>query len=216
MFRVNRPAAEADNHVIAAPLIVAAVMMYGQRRASIIVAPTLCRTQGFLRVPATAVNKRYATKKLRIDYAHVGLMDVADRTLWIARRRMGSHPARVSHARMIVGGSDTTGAERKDRFFCYWFHTPGSGDGPVHGYPIEWNEGHLMVRLDPNWDYRGQKLLRPVDSTRIERNIDQQFAWGRFIFEAYLAAEPGFPLSWHLIGPRPVDSMFHIQRVESL
>lgn len=162
----------------------------------------------------TRIDQRYATRKLRTDYAHVGLMDVADRTLWIARKRLGANPSRVSHARLIQGGDNHAGVPEKDRFFCYWFHTPGDGEGPVQGYPIEWSEGHLMVRLDPNWSYPLQQLLSPVDTARIERNIDQQFKWGQHIFEAYAAARPRFPVSWHLIGPRPVDSLFYVQRYE--
>ncbi len=162
----------------------------------------------------TAIDKRYATAKLRTDYAHVGLMDVTNRALWIAKKRLGNNPSKTSHARMLCGGSDTTSVADKDRFFCYWFHTPNTGDGPVHGYPIEWTEGHLMIRLDPTWDYRNQRLIRAVDTTRLERNIDQQYAWGEYIYNQYAEACPKFPLSWHLIGPRPIDSLFYVARYE--
>ncbi len=163
---------------------------------------------------ASRINRKYATDRLRSDFAHVGLYDVTERIVWIARRRMHVNPIKLSHARMITGGTNTTGVADKDRFICYWFHTPGTGDGPVHGYPIEWDEGHLMVRLDPNWNYLRQELIRSVDTARIEHNIDQQFKWGQSIFRMYCELHPKFPLSWHLIGPRPADSMFYIERVE--
>ena len=160
-------------------------------------------------------NLRYCTEKLRADNAHVGLYDVQARKTWIARRRLGVVPIRISHARMLRGGSDTTSVADKDHFMCYWFHTPGSADGPVHGYPIEWEEGHIMLRLDPNWKYQSQSLIRQSDTSRIERNIDRQYGCGQKLFDQYKALNPKFPLSWHMIGPRPADSMFYIERVES-
>lgn len=162
------------------------------------------------------INKRHATDRLRTDYAHTGLFDTNNRGLWIARRRFNVTPIRVSHARLLIGGSDDTGVAEKDRFLCYWYHTPHTGSGLLHGYPIEWEEAHLMVRLDPTWDHRNQKLLRPTaDPHRVERNREQQYRWGQLIFEAYAALGPRFPLSWHLIGPRPADSMFYIRRIEA-
>jgi len=84
----------------------------------------------------------------------------------------------------------------------------------VHGYPIEWDEGHLLIRLDPNWSYHAQKFIPSTDTAKIERNIEQQYEVGKRIFEAYCVKKPKHPLSWHMIGPRPADSMFYIQRVE--
>lgn len=160
------------------------------------------------------INRAHCTDKLCVDYAHVGLFDVPDRKLWIAKQKFGVVPVRVSHAKLLVGGTQDTSTADKDRFICYWFHTPGTGEGYVHGYPIEWDEGHLLIRLDPNWDYRTRRFIPPTDPARIERNIDQQYTWGRRIFEAYTELRPPFPLSWHMIGPRAADSMFYIQRVE--
>lgn len=160
------------------------------------------------------VNKRYCTDHLSVDYAHVGLMDVVNRTIWIARKSWRIKPIQISHARMLEGGTNTTSVAAKDRFICYWFHTPNTGEGLVHGYPIEWDEAHLMVRVDPSWNYLSQELIPRTDTARIEKNIDQQYAWGRAIFEAYTSMKPKFPLSWHLVGPRPADSMFYVERVE--
>jgi hypothetical protein len=160
------------------------------------------------------INRKYCVDAVRADYAHVGLYDVRERRAWIARKRWGVVPVRLSHARLLVGGTSDTSTADKDRFVCYWFHTPGTGEGFVHGYPIEWDEGHLMVRLDPNWNYLTQTFIPSSDTAKVEKNIEMQYEWGRRLFEAYIASSPAFPLSWHMIGPRAADSMFYIQRVE--
>lgn len=160
------------------------------------------------------INKQFSTDKLRVDYAHVGLYDVADRRLWIARKRWGIVPVRISHARMLIGGTQTTSTADKDRFICYWYHTPGTGDGFVHGHPIDWSEGHLLIRSDPNWNYTSRTFIPNTDTAKIEKNAKQQYNVGRRIFESYAAKKPEFPLTWHLIGPRVKDSIFEIQRVE--
>jgi hypothetical protein len=161
------------------------------------------------------VDKRYAADRCRADYAHVGLYDVSDGRVWIARKRLGSTPIRMSHAQLLVGGSHDTSVADKDRFVCYWYHTPNTGDGPVHGFPIDWSEGHLMIRLDPNWDYQAMKLVPSTDERRLEANIDRQYRWGKRVFDLYVAQRPRFAISWHLIGPRPVDSMFYVERAEA-
>ncbi len=160
------------------------------------------------------INKAYSTDKVRVDYAHVGLFDVTQRQIWIARKRWGTSPVRVSHARLLQGGTQDTSTADKDRYICYWFHTPGTGEGFVHGYPIEWDEGHLLIRLDPNWNYLTKTFIPPADTAKIERNIEQQYKWGESIFNSYASKKLAFPLSWHMVGPRAVDSMFYIQRVE--
>ena len=162
-----------------------------------------------------AINRTFCTDKVRVDYAHVGLYDCQTRQLWIARKRWGVLPIRVSHAKLLVGGTQDTSTADKDRFLCYWFHTPNTGEGYVHGYPIEWDEGHLLVRLDPNWDFRTRSFIPNTDTARIEKNIEQQYAWGRFIFESYISKKPRFAMSWHMVGPRAADSMFYVQRIEA-
>ncbi|MAE60061.1 MAG: hypothetical protein CMJ49_01765 [Planctomycetaceae bacterium] len=192
--------------------MLSASRVLGQRRGRIIAFPF---TVGSTHVPTQRrINSRYCTAKLRADYAHVGLHDVKSGETWIARRRLGVVPIRISHARMLHGGSDTTSVAEKDHFLCYWYHTPGTGEGPLHGYPIEWEEGHLMVRLDPNWNHQKQALIRQSDTAKVERNIDRQYVLGQKLFDQYVALGPKFPLSWHMIGPRPADSMFYVQRVE--
>ena len=78
----------------------------------------------------------------------------------------------------------------------------------------EWDEGHLMIRLDPNWDYQSCTFIPNSETAKVEKNIEQQYQWGQRIFDLYLAQKPKFPLSWHLVGPRASDSMFYIHRHE--
>ena len=151
-----------------------------------------------------------------MDYAHVGLYDVDGSSVWIAKKRIGGvKPIRMAHAQLLVGGTREGSVADKDRYLCYWFHTPNTGDGPVQGFPIEWTEGHLMVRLDPNWDYQKMKIVPSSDERRVEANIDRQYRWGKKIFDWYVEQNPAYPVSWHLVGPRPVDSLFYIERYEA-
>ncbi|MEE9405300.1 MAG: hypothetical protein V3V20_10425 [Algisphaera sp.] len=163
---------------------------------------------------ARSINKTYCSAKISTAYAHVGLFDVESSSLWIAKKRWGMDPSKISHARMLKGGSTAGGVADKDRFICFWFHTPNSGEGPVHGYPIEWDEAHLLIRLDPNWSYSTQTFIPNTDTRRVEKNTDQQFAWGEKIFDAYLKAGLKHATSWHMVGPRAADSMFYLRRVE--
>ena len=160
------------------------------------------------------MNKTYGTRKLSTTYPHVGLFDVADRSLWIAKNRWRMSASQVSHARLLQGGSNDSSTADKDRFVCFWFHTPDSGEGPLQGYPIEWAEGHLIVRLDPSWSHSQQAFIPASDTRRIDRNLDEQFRWGKLIFQAYLDAEPAFPLSYHMVGTRATESMFYVDRAE--
>lgn len=168
----------------------------------------------------SVINKSYATQKLSAGYPHVGLFDVQSRELWIARKKWGQNPGRVSHARLITGGTNETGVADKDRFLCYWFHLPDlknthfHGTSGVHGYPIEWHEAHLLIRQDPNWDMVNQTLIKSTETRKIEKNIDQQYAWAELVFAQYKQLERKFPLSWHFIGPRATDSMFYVERIE--
>ncbi len=165
---------------------------------------------------ALSINTHYCTDDLRVDYAHVGLYDVQEARLWIARKRLLGTPAiRISHARLLTGGSQESSTADKDKFLCFWYHTPNTGEGYVHGYPIEWEEGHLLIRLDPNWNYQTRQFIPTIETAKIEHNIEQQFKWGRRIFETYASRKPAFPISYHMIGPRAADSMFYVQRIEA-
>ncbi len=163
------------------------------------------------------INRRYCTDKITATYAHVGLFDVDDQKLWIAKKRGWGQTStiQISHARLLTRGTGETSTADKDRFVCTWFHPPDSGQGYVHGHPIEWSEGHLLIRLDPNWNYLTRSFVASTDTAKVEHVTEQQFEWGKKILDAYLALKPPFPLSWHMIGPRPTDSMFYIQRFEA-
>lgn len=162
------------------------------------------------------IDTRYATDKLRVTYPHVGLFNVLTGDIWVAKKKglLSINYGETSHAQLFKGGTPGTSVEAKDSFVCFWFHTPGSGSGPIHGYPIEWDEGHLMVRLEPQWSYTSLQMIPSVETAKIEKNIDQQFDWGQKLFKRYVEAKPKFPLSWHLMGPRPADSEFYIERHE--
>ena len=155
----------------------------------------------------------------------MGLYDIASRDLWIAKKKLGQDPSRVSHAKLLSAGGGNMASAEKDRFLCFWFHHPSSAPTQalgsvatasmaVHGYPIEWNEAHLLVRLDPTWDIAQQCLVKSTDTRKIDKNIDQQYAWGEEIFKHYREVKGKDPLSWHLVGPRAQDSMFYVERVE--
>lgn len=176
-------------------------------------------------MPGPSLNKTYATKRLSTAYPHVGLLDVTERQLWIAKKKMGQDPSRVSHARLLTASAGHAASADKDRFLCYWFHHPdnapqqtlgsvATASMSVHGYPIEWQEAHLLVRLDPTWDIAQQCLVKSTDTRKIDRNIDQQYAWGELIFNSYKALSNDHPLSWHLVGPRAKDSLFYVERYE--
>lgn len=161
-----------------------------------------------------SINTHYCIDRVRIDYAHVGLYDVAERKVWIARKQWGVVPIRVSHARLLQGGSNDTSVADKDKFLCFWFHTPNTGEGYVHGYPIEWAEAHLLVRIDPNWNYQTCQFIPSTETAKIDRNLDMQYKWGELLFKTYTDLKPKFPISLHMIGPRATDSMFYVQRSE--
>lgn len=176
-------------------------------------------------MPGNTINKSFATSKLTTAYPHVGLLDVAQGAIWIAKKKIGQDPSRTSHARLLTAAAGHTASADKDRFLCFWFHHPDSAPTQalgsvatasmaVHGYPIEWSEAHLLVRLDPTWDIHKQEIIKSTDTRKIDRNVDQQYEWGQSIFNHYRGLKNDHPLSWHLVGPRAKDSLFYIERVE--
>ena len=84
--------------------------------------------------------------------------------MWVCKPLAGQ-AIRTSHARLITGAENATSTVWKDRFLCFWFYTPHTGEGYIQGYPIEWEEGQLLVRIDPNWDYDRQQLIPPTWKT---------------------------------------------------
>ena len=169
---------------------------------------------------------------LRSDYPHVGLLDVRDRTLWIARRTIGlgawlgvsrrgeNRPDRISHARMLRGGTNTTSTANKDRFLCYWYHTPDSPDEsalmPLRGQPINKTEAHLLIRVDPTWNYSECAFIPRSETRRIASSLRQQHRWAAMIFAAYANTQPAppYPLTYHIISERPDDAVPCVERFD--
>jgi hypothetical protein len=130
------------------------------------------------------VSARLCTNRFNGKYPHVGLYDVRQRIIWVCKP-LGGQAIRTSHARLITGADDATSTVWKDRFLCYWFYTPNTGEGYVLGYPIEWDEAHLLVRIDPNWDYDRQQLIPPELEDQANANLERQFKHGEHIFNFY-------------------------------
>lgn len=161
------------------------------------------------------VNTRLCTKKFNGAYPHTGLYDCRDRQVWICKP-LGGQAIRTSHARLITGADNATSTARKDWFICFWFYTPRTGEGDVLGYPIDWEEGHLLVRIDPQWDYDRQRLIPPELEDQINNNVDRQIKHGEHIFEFFRGCRLKYPVSLHLIAQRAADSLFYVKRMEAL
>lgn len=159
------------------------------------------------------VNARLCTDKFKGGYPHVGLFDCRERKTWIARPLSGQ-AIRTAHARLITGAGNSTSTVWKDRFLCFWFYTPGTGEGFIHGYPIEWDEAHLLVRIDPQWDYDRQRIIPAELKDQIDANLERQFKHGERILEFYRTAKLDYPFSLHFIGQRAAESQFYVRRVE--
>jgi hypothetical protein len=160
------------------------------------------------------VSTKFCTDRFSGKYPHVGLYDVTERKVWVAKPLSGQ-AIRTSHARLITGAENATSTVWKDRFICFWFYTPNTGEGYVHGYPIEWEEAHLLVRIDPNWDYDRQKLIPPELEDQVNANLERQIRHGERIFEFFKASKLAYPFSLHYVGQRATDSIFYAKRVEA-
>jgi hypothetical protein len=161
------------------------------------------------------VSTKFCTDKFNGKYPHVGLYDTRDRKVWVCKPLAGQ-AIRTSHARLITGAENAVSTVWKDRFICYWFYTPNTGEGLIHGYPIEWDEGQLLVRIDPQWDYDRQKLIPRELEDQINENLDRQHKHGERIFDFFCKLKLGYSFNAHFIGPGATDSMFYIKRYESL
>ena len=159
------------------------------------------------------VSTKFCTDKFNGKYPHVGLYDCRERKVWVAKP-MNGQAIRTSHARLITGADNATSTVWKDRFLCFWFYTPGSGEGYIQGYPIDWEEGHLLVRIDPNWDYDRQRLIPPELSDQTNANLERQFKHGEKIFDFFKLTKLSYPISLHFMGQRATDSLFYVKRVE--
>ncbi|MGA2499463.1 MAG: hypothetical protein ABSH20_17115 [Tepidisphaeraceae bacterium] len=143
----------------------------------------------------------------------MGLYDTRARRVWVCKPLAGQ-AIRTSHARLITGADNATSTVWKDRFICFWFYTPRTGEGLIHGYPIEWDEAHLLVRIDPNWDYDRQKLIPADLSDQVNDNLERQFKHGERVFDFFSKCKLLYPFNLHYIGPRATDSLFYVKRIE--
>ncbi|MGN6504110.1 MAG: hypothetical protein ACTHM6_00965 [Tepidisphaeraceae bacterium] len=160
------------------------------------------------------VSSKYCTDKFNGKYPHVGLYDCRERKVWVAKP-LGGQAIRTSHARLITGAENATSTVWKDRFVCFWFYTPDTGSGYILGYPIDWSEAHLLVRLDPHWDYDRQRLIPPELTDQVDDNIERQIKHATRVFEFFVAAKLGYPFSLHLVGQRATESQFYLKRAEA-
>ena len=160
------------------------------------------------------VSTKFCTDSFNGKYPHVGLYDCKERKVWVAKPLAGQ-AIRTSHARLITGADNATSTVWKDRFLCFWFYTPKTGEGYIHGYPIDWEEAHLLVRIDPNWDYDRQQYIAPDFEDHVNANLERQFKHGERIFEWFKNAPTNYPFSLHLIGQRATDSQFYVKRSEA-
>lgn len=172
---------------------------------------------GFGKRQATAhgpqVSARFCTDTFNGKYPHVGLYDCRDSRVWVCKPLSGQ-AIRTSHARLITGCDNATSTVWKDRFLCFWFYTPNTGEGQVQGHTLDWSEAQLLVRIDPNWDYDRQRLLGGELSSQIEANLQRQYAHGLRITEFYAACELSCPVNLHFVAQRPADSVFSYKRLD--
>jgi hypothetical protein len=164
--------------------------------------------------PGPRVNSKICTDRFNGKYPHVGLYDTGESRVWVCKPLSGQ-AIRTSHARLITGADNATSTVWKDRFICFWFYTPNTGEGYIHGYPIDWEEAHLLVRIDPNWDYDRQQLIAPEMEDQVNENLERQFRHGEKILEFFTACKLWYPLSLHYIGSRAADSLFYVKRLEA-
>jgi hypothetical protein len=161
--------------------------------------------------PGPRVSTKLCTESFNGKYPHVGLYDTRERKVWVCKPLAGQ-AIRTSHARLITGADNATSTVWKDRFLCYWFYTPDTGEGLIHGYPIEWEEGQLLVRIDPQWDYDRQQLIPAELEDHVNSNLERQFRHGERVFEFFCQCRLRYPFSLHFIGPRATDSLFYVRR----
>ena len=164
--------------------------------------------------PGPGVSRKLCTNRFNGKYPHVGLYDCRERTVWVCKPLAGQ-AIRTSHARLITGADNAVSTVWKDRFLCFWFYTPHTGEGYIQGYPIEWDEAHLLVRIDPNWDYDRQRIIPAELTDQVNANLDRQFKHGERIFAFFGACNLRYPVSLHFIGQRATDSLFYVKRVEA-
>jgi hypothetical protein len=159
------------------------------------------------------VSTKLCTDKFNGKYPHVGIYDCKERKVWVAKFQSGQ-AIRTSHARLITGADNATSTVWKDRFLCFWFYTPRTGEGFIHNYPIDWEEAHLLMRVDPNWDYDRQRMIPSELEDQVNENLERQLKHGERVVAFFRESKLKYPFSVHFIGQRATDSQFYAKRVE--
>jgi hypothetical protein len=153
--------------------------------------------------------------RLTLGFPHIGVYDVRGRKAYCARNE--PVPAIDQHHGSLF---QSTSARRgdalvvKDRFMCFWFYPSHSRSGLLQGYPVDWSEHNLLVRLDPHWSYLRQALLPAHHTPAIEANINHQVEVAGHLLDLYKQAENTMAISVHMVGPRATDSLFYAHRWE--
>ena len=160
------------------------------------------------------VSVHLCTDSFAGTYPHVGLYDCREGRVWVCKPLAGQ-AIRTSHARLITGGSNALGTVWKDRFLCFWFYTPGTGEGLVHGQTLDWSEAHILLRIDPQWDYDRQRLIAPEMTSQVEENLQRQFAHGFRVLEFYQQCELPYAVTLHFMGTKAADSYFSYRRISA-
>src|SRR5438067_2958496 len=150
------------------------------------------------------VSAKLCTQKFNGKYPHVGLYDCREKKVWICKPLSGQ-AIRTSHARLITGADNATSTVWKDRFLCFWFYTPRTGEGYILGYPIDWEEAHLLIRIDQQWDYDRQRLIPAELSDQTNENLERQLKHGERIASFFQQSKLKYPFSEHIIAQRAAD-----------
>jgi hypothetical protein len=159
------------------------------------------------------VSTRYCMDTFSGKYPHVGLYDCREGKVWVCKP-LGGQAIRTSHARLITGAENAVSTVWKDRFLCFWFYTPDTGEGQVLGQSLNWEEAHLLVRIDPHWDYDRQRLIPEQLTSQIEENLQRQFAHGLRILEFFAQCQLPYPVTLHFMGQKAIDSYFAYKRID--
>jgi hypothetical protein len=162
---------------------------------------------------ATHISTRLCTDHFNGKYPHVGIYDCRERKIWVCKPLKGQ-AIRTSHARLITGSDNAISTAWKDRFLCFWFYTPRTGEGYILGYPIDWEEAHLLIRIDPQWDYDRQRLVPMELNNQINENRERQIRHGERIFDFFRHSPIDYAFNLHYIGQRAVESIFYAKRFE--
>ena len=155
---------------------------------------------------APAVSKKLCTDRFNGKYPHVGLYDCKAHKVWICKPLAGQ-AIRQSHASLITGSNDPTSTVWKDRFLCFWFYTPGSGEGYIGARLTgALRQSDLLVRIDPNWDYDRQRFILEELTDQVESNLERQIRHGQEILRFFAECRLSYPISLHYIAQRAAHS----------